>query len=191
MKTLVFACVAVMGCGGPQPAAPVTEGLRTRSEENDLRAKKRKEKDEQEARKQADEEAVRLAEAQKRERDEADKERREQEMAARERVEREKHDADAKTEAEANGEKPSTASEAAIKAFTSVAEIQIIPLPQTFPDKVLCPFDTEHLRDAACDLAVIGSETVRMSVERSAAVDGQPPTWTVIGSQFDAISQSW
>jgi hypothetical protein len=190
MKTLVCASVAVMGCGGPQPA-PLTEGLRTRSEENDLRAKKRKEKDEQEARKKADEEAVRLAEAQKRERDEAEKERRKQEMAARERVEREKRDADAKTEAPANENTPSAASEAAIKAFTSVAEIQIIPLPQTFPDKVLCPFDTEHLRDAACDLAVIGSETVRMSVERSAAVDGQPPTWTVIGSQFDAISQSW
>jgi hypothetical protein len=189
MKTLAFACVAVMGCGGPQPA-PLTEGLRTRSEENDLLAKKRKEKDEQEARKKADEEAVRLAEAQKRERDEAEKERRKQEMAARERVEPEKRDDD-ETKAPANEDTPSAASEAAIKAFTSVAEIQIIPLSQTFPDRVLCPFDAEHLRDAACDLAVIGSETVRMSVERSAAVDRQPPTWTVTGSQFDAISQSW
>jgi hypothetical protein len=190
MKTLVFVCVAVMGCGGPQPA-PLTEGLRTRSEENDLRAKQRKKKDEQEARKKADEEAVRLAEAQKRERDEAEKERRKQEMDARGRVEPEKRDADIETKAAANGDTPSAASEAAIKAFTSVAEIQTIPLTQTFPDKVLCPFDTEDLRDAACDLAVIGSETVRMSVERSAAVDGQPPTWTVTGSQFDAISQSW
>ena len=191
MKTLVFACIAVMGCGGPQPAAPVTDGLRTRSEENDFREQKKTEKEKQAAQKKADEEAARIAEAEKRERDEAEKARRKQEMADRERVEGEKRDADAETKPAANGDTPSAASEAAIKAFASVAEIQTIPLTQTFPDKVLCPFDTEHLRDAACDLAVIGSETVRMSVERSAAVDGQPPTWTVTGSQFDAISQSW
>jgi hypothetical protein len=190
MKTLVCACVAVMGCGGPQPA-PLTEGLRTRSEENDLLAKRRKEKDEQEARKKADEEAARIAEAEKRERDEAEKARRKQEMADRERVEGEKRDADAETKPAANENTPSAAREAAIKAFASVAEIQTIPLTQTFPDKVLCPFDTEHVRDAACDLAVIGSETVRMSVEHSPAADGQPTTWTVTGSQFDPLSQSW
>jgi len=193
MKTLAFACVAVMGCGGPQPA-PLTEGLRTRSEENDRREQKRKEKDEQAARKRAEEEAARNAEEAKRQRDEAEKERRKQEMAARERierVERDKRNADAETEAEANEDEPSTASQAAIKAFTSVAETQVIPLVQTFPDKTLCPFDAEHLPGAACDLAVIGSETVRMSIAHSATVDGQPPTWTVTGSQFDAISQSW
>jgi hypothetical protein len=191
MKTLVFAYVGVMGCGGPQPAPPLTEGLRTRTEENDLRAKKRKEKDEQEARKKADEESVRLAETQKRERVEAEKERRKQEMDARERVEPEKRDDDAETKAPVNEDTPAAASEAAIKAFTSVAERQVIPLVQTFPDKALCPFDAEHLPGAACDLAVIGSDTVRMSVERSPAADGQPPTWTVTGTRFDPLSQSW
>ena len=166
MKILVFACIAVMGCGGPQPE-PWDHGLRTHTEENDLRNRKKKEKDKQAAQKKPVEEPVGNPPIEPVEVE-----------PPREDVENPRRDEQMKKEAEA------------IKAFTSVAERQVIPLVQTFPDKVLCPFDAEHLPGAACDLAVIGSDTVRMSVERSPAADGQPPTWTVTGSQFDTLSQS-
>jgi hypothetical protein len=180
---LVDRARAIVGMGDGNAADESSSGLPSRAEEKDLREKEKKEKDEQEARKKADEESVRLAETQKRERVEAEKERREQEMAASERAEGEKRDAAAKAKANAR--------DAAIKEFTSVAETQVIPLTPTFPEKPLCPFDAEHLPDAACDLAVISSDTVRMSVERSPAADGQPPTWTVTGRQFDRLSQEW
>jgi hypothetical protein len=187
-RALVDHARAIVGIDGGKAADESSIGLRTHTETTDLLAKKKKEMEEQAARKKADEEAIRLAEAQKRERDEAEKERRKQEMAASERVEGEKREAAAKTTEEAKV--------AAIKDFTSVAEIKTIPLTQTFPEKVLCPFDAEHLRDAACDLAYIRpdrseSATVRMSVERSHPADGQPTTWTVTGEQFDALSQKW
>ena len=182
-RSLVDRARANVGVGGGNVADGSAIALRSPTETAENLAKKKKEKAEQEAQKKADDEAARIAEAEKRERDEAEKARRKQEMADRESADKRKEEAATRDKA--------AASEAAIKAFRSVEEIRTIPLTQTFPDRVLCPFDTEHLRDAACDLAVIGSETVRMSVERSAAVDGQPPTWTVTGSQFDAISQSW
>jgi len=180
---LVDRARAIVGMDGGHAADESSIGLRTHTETTDLLAKKKKEMEEQAAQKKADEEASKKAELATQQRDEADRKKKKADNEREERVASEKHEAAAKTTAEAKV--------AAIKDFTSVAEIRTIPLTQTFPDKVLCPFDAEHLRDAACDLAVIGSETVRMSVERSAAVDGQPPTWTVTGSQFDAISQSW
>jgi hypothetical protein len=182
-RALVNRARAIVGMDGGHAADESSIGLRTHTETTDLLAKKKKAMEEQAAQKKADEEASKKAKLAKQQRDEADRKKKEADNEREERVASEKREAAAKTTAEAKV--------AAIKDFTSVAEIRTIPLTQTFPDKVLCPFDAEHLRDAACDLAVIGSETVRMSVERSVAVDGQPPTWTVIGSQFDALSQSW
>jgi len=182
-RALVDRARAIVGIDGRHVTDESSIALNSRAEENDLREQKKKEKDKQEAQKEADEKASRNVEEAKRQSDDAD---REQKMADRkhaDRVAREKSETDAKNKA--------AASEAAIKDFTSVAERQVIRLVQTFPDKDLCPFDAKHLPGAACDLAVISSETVRMSVARSATVDGQPPTWTVTGSQFDAISQSW
>jgi hypothetical protein len=172
-RALVDRARAIVGIDGGKAADESSIDLRTRSEENDLRKKKTTEQDAQKT-------AVRIAEPEKPKPDDTEKERPKPGMADRKSAEQ-----------TTDAEKKAAASEAAIEDFTSVAEIKTIPLTQTFPGKVLCPFDAEHLRDAACDLAVIGSETVRMSVERTAAVDGQPPTWTVTGSQFDAISQSW
>jgi hypothetical protein len=177
-RALVDRARAIVGIDGGKAGDESSIGLRTRSEENELRAKKTTEQDAQKT-------AVRIAEPEKPKPDETEKERPKPEMADRKSAEQ-----------TPDAENKDAASEAAIKAFTSVEEIRTIPLTQTFPDKVLCPFDTEHLRDAACDLAYIRpdrseSATVRMSVERSHPADGQPTTWTVTGDQFDAISQSW
>ena len=187
-RSLVDRARANVGVGGGNVADGSAIALRSPTETAENLAKKKIEKAEQEAQKKADEEAARIAEAEKRERDEAEKARRKQEMADRESADKRKEEAATRDKA--------AASEAAIKAFRSVEEIRTIPLTQTFPDRVLCPFDTEHLRDAACDLAYIrpepiDSETVRMSVQRSPAADDQPPTWTVTGSQYDPLSQSW
>jgi hypothetical protein len=186
-RAIVDSARAIVGMGGGNAADESSSGLRTAAETKDLHEKKQKEND-----KQADpKKAARNAEAVKPQQDEAEQKPPKQEMADREPAAREKSEASAKTKAEANEDEPSTASQAAIKAFTSVAKSQVIPLVQTFPDKDLCPFDAEHLPGAACDLAVIGSDTVHMSVERSPAADGQPPTWTVTGEQFDPLEQKW
>lgn len=78
-----------------------------------------------------------------------------------------------------------------IVAFQGIPDRQVIPLLQTVPDKVLCPFDAEHLIDPACDLAVVGSETIRLQVDRLPDAEGQSPTWTVTGRRFDPIAQAF